>query len=525
MRISIRGSVLVCVLAVTIGLFLCFVPARAATLTVTTTTDRNNGSYTPGNASLREAVRYAASGDTVQFAVNGTFILTLDEIEINKNLTIDGNNLAVTDSNTVVSGDDALRVFNVTSGTVTIKNLAVVHGYTTLTPGGGGIANDGVLTLDNVRIADCTGHYQSGGGVYSHGDITINNCRFSGNQTHGTYPGGGLTVNKDGTTPTANITDTYFGGNVSQGGGGGLYSYNSVVNLSNCTFELNQSTSGGNGGGALAQFGSTVTVTDSTFDSNTSTIDGGAVYSTAAPVLTITGCTFSANSTDGQGGALRFLGGTLDIINSTFSGNQADESGGAMWLSPNATYPAEVSFSTINGNTCDADCGSGGTCGNGDGGGIYLDDNTVFLKGVILAGNYDSSSGTPEVSDCEGSSGGFSSQGYNLIGCNSGCSSAFPYGTPSGNQDYVGTSVTPLPCALGTLADNGGPTRTCALVSGNLAINHGPPDCNDASGNPVTTDQRGLGRNRGGQPDIGAYEVPAGSGAPLAMLLELIRDE
>jgi hypothetical protein len=60
---------------------------------------------------------------------------------------------------------------------------------------------------------------------------------------------------------------------------------------------------------------------------------------------------------------------------------------------------------------------------------------------------------------------------------------------------------------LGALADNGGPTKTMALLDGSPAIDAGP--------NPVATfigndsDQRGLPwvRIYGGSADIGAFEV------------------
>ena len=55
---------------------------------------------------------------------------------------------------------------------------------------------------------------------------------------------------------------------------------------------------------------------------------------------------------------------------------------------------------------------------------------------------------------------------------------------------------------LGVLANNGGPTRTMALLSGSPAINAG-------SSPAPAVDQRGV--KRGAKPDIGAFEV-AGQG-------------
>ena len=55
------------------------------------------------------------------------------------------------------------------------------------------------------------------------------------------------------------------------------------------------------------------------------------------------------------------------------------------------------------------------------------------------------------------------------------------------------------------LADNGGPTQTQALSPESPAVDAG--SCTDASGNPVTIDQRGIPRPQHGVCDIGAYEL------------------
>ena len=63
-----------------------------------------------------------------------------------------------------------------------------------------------------------------------------------------------------------------------------------------------------------------------------------------------------------------------------------------------------------------------------------------------------------------------------------------------------------------TLAFNGGPTQTHALVPGSPAIDAGGPVCTDANGNPLLTDQRGKPRIIDGNGDgtarcdIGAFE-------------------
>ncbi len=115
------------------------------------------------------------------------------------------------------------------------------------------------------------------------------------------------------------------------------------------------------------------------------------------------------------------------------------------------------------------------------------------MRNTIAAGNI-SALGGDDVH------GNLTSDGYNLIGDTEGANIT---GTATGNQYN-------LDAKLGPLQDNGGPTRTHALLSGSPAIESG-----DSGGTNV--DQRGLVRpvdspvlvNVGDGADIGAYEGQA----------------
>ena len=72
----------------------------------------------------------------------------------------------------------------------------------------------------------------------------------------------------------------------------------------------------------------------------------------------------------------------------------------------------------------------------------------------------------------------------------------------------VETSLAPINPHIGPLANNGGPTKTIALLSGSPAINAGNSALAEAYG--ITTDQHGAPRfppGGDGMVDIGAYEV------------------
>ncbi|HLE27038.1 MAG TPA: choice-of-anchor Q domain-containing protein, partial [Anaerolineales bacterium] len=146
--------------------------------------------------------------------------------------------------------------------------------------------------------------------------------------------------------------------------------------------------------------------------------------------------------------------------------------------------------------------------GAGDGGGIRRASGTVTVKNTLMAGNTDASSGTKHP-DCSGT---FTTQGYNLIGINTGCS-GFTNGV---NGDQVGTSGSPLNPQLGPLSNNGGATLTHALLTPSPAIDKGNPATPGSGGNAcAATDQRGYARpvdgdnNGSALCDTGGYELGA----------------
>ena len=91
-----------------------------------------------------------------------------------------------------------------------------------------------------------------------------------------------------------------------------------------------------------------------------------------------------------------------------------------------------------------------------------------------------------------------------LVGNNAGADlAAAPVGTPDANGNLAGTPTAPIDAKLGPLADNGGPTETCALLSGSPALNLGSNPGN------LPTDRAAPAScaRVGGATDIGAYQV------------------
>jgi hypothetical protein len=236
----------------------------------------------------------------------------------------------------------------------------------------------------------------------------------------------------------------------------------------------------GVGGAIYAVWGSVIL--DKVVISGNSGMNGGGVYFYKGQHY-ISNSTIKDNTSNSYGGFFND-GGAITIINSTFSGNNAISGGGAAFGSVGGSVA--MINSTITSNST----------GNSNGGGIYQFSGTLNLGNTIVAGNSGGSG-----SDIFQVAATVTTSGGNLIGNNGSVTATFPAGIPNANNDYAGTSASPINPILGELQNNGGTTPTHALLFGSPAINAGN-NSNLAS----ATDQRGFTRIVGGRIDIGAYE-------------------
>jgi CSLREA domain-containing protein len=268
---------------------------------------------------------------------------------------------------------------------------------------------------------------------------------------------------------TLRLVQVLIRNNVSTGGvGGGVNNDTSgILSVSDSTISGNQAIFGG----GLFNAG-TLTITNTTVADNRSSRSGGGLVN--VNLVTITRSTFSGNQAGTFGGGIS-NGGPMTIVNSTISGNSAVLPGGGIHSQqdPPAIAIVAVSFTTIANNTTAAAAGGG------------IDNTTsVFrIKNDILASN------GPD--NC---SGVIAADGVNFS-TDASC--------PAGPAVQV---VSAAALNLGPLALNPpGTTATHALLPGSVAIN-AAPDCTDAIGLPVTTDQRGVPRPQGSACDSGSYE-------------------
>ncbi len=222
-------------------------------------------------------------------------------------------------------------------------------------------------------------------------------------------------------------------------------------------------------------------------DGNQVTTSSGAIYNYGAggtTNLTVSNSTIHGNlvtGSSGGSGVMENYGGTASFTNCTFYNNSAFSAG--------AIYNNGVA---VNASITLRDCTfSANTTSNSSSADLV---NTASFGGaatLTLSGNiFKTGAQGPNFLN---SSGTVISQGYNLSNdAAGGDGSTGPGGLLNATGDIRNTDP-----ALGSLANNGGPTLTVALLSGSPAINHGDP------GAPPT-DQRYYARSDA--PDIGAFE-------------------
>jgi hypothetical protein len=398
-----------------------------------------------------------------------------------------------------------LNGVEVTGGNIVGKSVdAKGNGNAT---GGGGIANNGSLTLELAAVsgnsvtgakgadgaAAGAGGVAAGGGIDNTGTLSIDASTIQGNSATGgsggngtaaglggAGEGGGIANNSSGTLVLGDgskvLANTAAGGTsgtgprgaaAGSGVGGGLWSEGSTY-ISADTLTNNVGQAGGTAstpsdaeGGAIDATGGKLEVQATTIADNEATTshaaaaDGGGGIATSAQT-TIENSTITGNTTSGSGGGIDAFGDGESIVSSTLSGNSA-----------------------------------------GSGGGNLAASGAIDLQQTIISGGIASSGAT----DCTGT---VKDYGHNLES-----TAPSQCGLSATKDDVIGQD--PL---LGPLADNGGPTETMALLPGSPAIDAGGT-CRGVGGYVLTVDQRASAR--GAPCDIGAFEtrvVPSNQSAP-----------
>ena len=363
---------------------------------------------------------------------------------------------------------------------------------------GGGIYNQGALTLTNSTIISNTSNSRGGGITnYAQSGTGTANIQIFGSSITGNgavFDGGGIyNYGVNGFT-NVNLHDTIVSNNNAEYGAG-IYNYSNgntavaAMILTRTTVSGNSSVYSGGGIGNEALKGSaTLEIIDSTVKNNTCEDNGGGLYSQSSggnAIINIANSTISNNTTgeSGSGGGIYIYGysgnSNTFLSNTTMSGNSANSAGGIYQTAINGYSNFSIVASTIYTNTATfAIGGIFNTSGTGTGTATMTMTHSIVSNSAVNNGDCDSF----------GSTADFNNTGYNIIGNDvmNHCGTFF----------YTGNPI------LGNLLDNGGPTFTHALLEGSPAI-----DAIPSSSCLLMSDQRGVTRPLGYGCDIGAYEV------------------
>ena len=409
--------------------------------------------------SLQQAVNM---GGLVTFDCTGIITLTRT-IQVFVDTTISG-------TGHFISGGNSVPVFAVPAGvTLNLDHLHITNGKANLE--GGGVINNG--TLNVAHCAFSNNRAGKGGAISNHGTFTVGNTLFDHNTA---FNEGGGAIYNDGMAEMNSVNNSEFDNNSGSGSsaqGGAIFNDNNgMLTVTNGIFSANTTTT--NVGAGILNKG-TLTVIDSALSGTLfEGVGRGSGISNLGGRLVVQGSTFSANRStvvsvfatgalvnSGSGDAM----GIATVTNSTFSGNTV-----GIWNEGTLT----LDYSTLSGNSL-----------------INLhDQGTATLSNTIL------SKGTPRSAiNCTfRSDHQLVDSGYNLDDDGT-C------GFSSANNSFSNRNPD-----LGSLADNGGPTKTIMPNPDSPVIDVTPPGTNGC-GNPVDKDQRGIPRPQGTGCEIGSYEV------------------
>ena len=243
--------------------------------------------------------------------------------------------------------------------------------------GGGGIyVQDSYLILSNKAAVAHNMTAARGGGIHLADSVGVISEAYVGwpdamSHTNSAMWGGGIYVVDSHLNLTNNAI---IGGNHASNEGGGIHILRGTAVVYQASVRHNHGTV--RGGGIYAEFGR-VEAVDSLVVSNTTAGTGAGAHVWLSHVI-LDGCDFRHNTAGTSGGGLYAVGSTAILTNSSFSHNHADQYGGGLALisAGSAFAPSHLSRMQFDHNTA-----------NGDGGGMWITNSTVFVNGLDALNN------------------------------------------------------------------------------------------------------------------------------------------
>jgi hypothetical protein len=331
---------------------------------------------TLNDCSLRGAILYAnanpgteivlASGTTFDLAAatGGSLSITAD------NTTIDCLTPPNPNCNVTIQGGAgwADRIFTIANG-VLVQIIGVTIRNGNITGQGGGIANNGKLTLTNVTVRNNTAT-QYGGGVYNSGTLTVTNSTIISNTATAPGFGGGL---YDANGTTAVISGSSIAYNSASYSGGGILHYGTALTLTNTTVMTNTAA---NEGAGMQIYGN-LNITGGSINANTVTDSasgqGSGLDYDGTETVTVNGTDISGNHAgivSGTGGGINFAGGSGSMFLTNVTVNNNTSATGAGIYFHGGTM--SITGGSINSNT---------------GGAIRVKTGSLIMSGATVSSN------------------------------------------------------------------------------------------------------------------------------------------
>jgi len=479
------------------------ISARAATITVSNAgTDAPNcGAAISPCKTINHALAVASNSDTID-VVAGQYAETL---VVSKSVMITGPSSLQPSSPVVIVGVGTNRVFTINKGvTVSLSHLTIQNAKSTAD--GAAIANLGTLMVSYSTIQNSSlgkfGHEKcqpcAGGGISNQGTMTLTNVLVSGNSANGGGSGG------TGIVVFSHPADV----------GGGIYNSGNLT-VTDSTIKSN--IAGSSGGGIFNAIGGTVIIGDSTISKNT----GGGIAN--AGDLSVAKSTIAQNTSAQSSGGGITNAGHLSVLNSTIGQNTG---GGITNVAcdpqANTKTTATLTFTTVAYNDAGLTNLPVGVINTESRSRSKSRSETSCTQSMELVGSIVANSTVVNCATVPAAPNNsyVTSDDYNL---DSGGTCGFhqPHdlsnAIPRLSQQLAPNSPVPVPIPAPPVV----PTDTYALLSGSPAIDAGGTrlkDCPGADQRGVSrppgkacdcpaTDQRGVSRPQGKACDIGSYEL------------------
>ena len=256
--------------------------------------------YASIKAAMDDASLVAGSTIEVTDAVH-----TEGDIAVSKDVTIQGQGAEATIVQAHAEAEASTdRVFYVPPGvTASIRQMTIRHGFPDLEPKllgvrrcGGGVANEGTLTLEAVVITENTAG--GGAGIWNKGTVTVVASTISNNTTGSDEEAG-------------------FG----CAAGGGIKTVDGLVELIDTTISENAALS--RAAGIHIGCASTVVLTNTTISGNTVTGWGGGGIHVKGTLVAVHSTIVDNEVIEGCGGILNR--GRVDLTNSIVANNRPDD--------------------------------------------------------------------------------------------------------------------------------------------------------------------------------------------------------